>query len=258
MSFVTLKKQGRAALMTLQRTDALNALNTQLLQDLDAAVCEIERDHGITAVILTGTGRAFAAGADIAEMRRCTAPEGKRFSAYGSEVFLRLEALPAPVIAAVNGFALGGGCELAMACDIRLASKNAAFGQPEVGLGITPGFGGTQRLARICGVSKAMELILTGRIIHAEEAKAIGLVSEVCEPEALLPRAWELAELICRNAPIAVQEAKKCIRFGMQADIRTACAFESESFGLTCATEDRSEGMDAFLERRFDKHFIGG
>lgn len=257
MSFVTLKTQGRIALLTLNRPDALNALNAQVLADLNNAINEIEQASEITAVILTGIGRSFAAGADIAEMRQYTAPEGKRFSAQGSEVLLRLESLAAPVIAAVNGFALGGGCELAMACDIRLASKTATFGQPEVGLGVIPGFGGTQRLARICGVSRAMELILTAKVIHAEEAKAIGLVSEVYQPEELMPRAWELAEQICQNAPLAVQESKKCIRFGLQADIRTACAFESEAFGITCGTQDRSEGMDAFLERRLDKHFIG-
>ena len=160
-----------------------------------------------------------------------------------------------PVIAAVNGFALGGGCELCMACDIRLASEKAKFGQPEVGLGITPGFCGTQRLPRIVGVAKAMELILTAKTIGAEEAKEIGLVSYVYPPEELLPEAIKLAEAICANAQIAVQESKRCIRMGMQADMHTAAAFEAEAFGVTCGTEDKNEGMGAFLEKRKEKHF---
>ena len=160
------------------------------------------------------------------------------------------------MIAAVNGFALGGGCELAMACDIRLASEKAKFGQPEVGLGITPGFGGTQRLPRIVGVSKAMELILTARVIGAAEAKEIGLVSAVCPPEELMERAMELAQAICANAQIAVRESKRCIRMGMQTDIHTAAAFEAEAFGVTCGTADKDEGMGAFLEKRKEKHFL--
>ena len=159
------------------------------------------------------------------------------------------------MIAAVNGFALGGGCELAMACDIRLASEKAKFGQPETGLGITPGFGGTQRLPRIVGVSKAMELILTAKTIGAEEAKAIGLVSEVYPAEELMDKAMELAQAICANAPIAVAESKRCIRMGMQTDISTGAAFEAEAFGVTCGTEDKNEGMGAFLEKRKEKHF---
>ena len=162
-------------------------------------------------------------------------------------MFLKLENLSKPVIAAVNGFALGGGCELSMACDIRLASEKARFGQPEVGLGITPGFGGTQRLPRIVGVSKAMELILT--------AKAIGLVSEVYPAEELMDKAMELANAICANAQIAVCESKRCIRMGMQTDIHTGSAFEAEAFGVTCGTEDKNEGMGAFLEKRAEKHF---
>ena len=190
-------------------------------------------------------------------VQTCALPisEGKAFGAYGNSVFLKLENLTKPTIAAVNGFALGGGCELSMACDIRLASEKAKFGQPEVGLGITPGFGGTQRLPRIVGISKAMELILTAKVINAAEAERIGLVSAVYPPEELMDKAMELANAICANAPIAVAESKRCIRMGMQTDIATGSAFEAEAFGVTCGTEDKDEGMGAFLEKRAEKHF---
>ena len=188
-------------------------------------------------------------------MKGFSARDGKKFGVHGGGVFLRLENLSKPVIAAVNGFALGGGCELAMSCDIRLASEKAKFGQPEVGLGITPGFGGTQRLPRIVGISKAMELILTAKVINAAEAERIGLVSAVYPPEELMDKAMELANAICANAPIAVAESKRCIRMGMQTDIATGSAFEAEAFGVTCGTEDKDEGMGAFLEKRQEKHF---
>ena len=206
-------------------------------------------------LILTGAGRSFVAGADIAQMKDLSPMEAKKFGLYGNGVFLKLENFPKPVIAAVNGFALGGGCELAMSCDIRLASEKAKFGQPEVGLGITPGFGGTQRLPRIVGISKAMELILTAKVINAAEAERIGLVSAVYPPEELMDKAMELANAICANAPIAVAESKRCIRMGMQTDIATGSAFEAEAFGVTCGTEDKDEGMGAFLEKRQEKHF---
>lgn len=255
MSFVKLEKQGHVGIMTISRPEALNALNSQVLNDLDAAVDQAERDGEIYVVILTGEGRSFVAGADIGEMKEFSAVDGKRFGVHGGEVFRKLENMSKPVIAAVNGFALGGGCELAMACDIRLASEKAKFGQPEVGLGITPGFGGTQRLPRIVGVSKAMELILTAKTIGAAEAKSIGLVSEVYPPEELMGKAMEMADLICANAQIAVCESKRCIRMGMQTDIATGCAFEAEAFGVTCGTEDKNEGMGAFLEKRSEKNF---
>ena len=255
MSFVKLEQQGPVAVLTIDRPEALNALNTQVLQDLDDAIAQVEQSQQTQVVILTGAGRSFVAGADIGEMKGFSAIDGKRFGVGGGGVFLRQENLAVPVIAAVNGFALGGGCELAMACDIRLASEKAKFGQPEVGLGITPGFGGTQRLPRIVGVSKAMELILTAKTIGAQEAKEIGLVSEVCPPEELMDKAMELAKAICANAPIAVAESKRCIRKGMQTDITTGCAFEAEAFGVTCGTEDKNEGMGAFLEKRGEKHF---
>ena len=255
MGFVKLERQGHVALITIDRPEALNALNSQVLTDLDQVLDQVEADEEIYVAVLTGAGRSFVAGADIAEMKDFTSSDGKRFGVHGGNVFLKLENLSKPVIAAVNGFALGGGCELSMDCDIRLASEKAKFGQPEVGLGITPGFGGTQRLPRIVGVSKAMELILTAKVIKADEAKAIGLVSEVYPPEELLPKAMELAEAICANAQIAVRESKRCIRMGLQADIHTGCAFEAEAFGVTCGTADKDEGMGAFLEKRNEKHF---
>ena len=255
MGFVKLERQGHVALITIDRPEALNALNSQVLTDLDQVLDQVEADEEIYVAVLTGAGRSFVAGADIAEMKDFTSSDGKRFGVHGGNVFLKLENLSKPVIAAVNGFALGGGCELSMACDIRLASEKAKFGQPEVGLGITPGFGGTQRLPRIVGVSKAMELILTAKVIKADEAKAIGLVSEVYPPEELLPKAMELANAICANAQIAVRESKRCIRMGLQADIHTGCAFEAEAFGVTCGTADKDEGMGAFLEKRNEKHF---
>ena len=255
MAFVTLEKQGHVGVVTMNRPEALNALNDQVLRDLDAVLTQAEEDTELYVLVVTGAGRSFVAGADIGQMSGFSAVEGKAFGVYGNQVFAKLENLSKPTIAAVNGFALGGGCELAMACDIRLASEKAKFGQPETGLGITPGFGGTQRLPRIVGVSKAMELILTAKTIGAEEAKAIGLVSEVYPPEELMDKAMELAQAICANAPIAVAESKRCIRMGMQTDIATGAAFEAEAFGVCCGTEDKNEGMGAFLEKRKEKHF---
>ena len=255
MSFVKYEQKDQVAVLAIDRPEALNALNTQVLCDLDEAIAKVEQADDVRVVILTGAGRSFVAGADIGEMKGFSAIDGKKFGVHGGSIFLRLENLSKPVIAAVNGFALGGGCELAMACDIRLASEKAKFGQPETGLGITPGFGGTQRLPRIVGVSKAMELILTAKTIGAEEAKAIGLVSEVYPAEELMDKAMELAQAICANAPIAVAESKRCIRMGMQTDISTGAAFEAEAFGVTCGTEDKNEGMGAFLEKRKEKHF---
>ena len=208
-------------------------------------------------VILTGAGRSFVAGADIGEMKPLTAVEGKAWGNAGNDVFLKVENCTKPVIAAINGFALGGGCELAMACDIRLASEKAKFGQPEVGLGITPGFGGTQRLARIVGTGRAMELIFTAKTIDAAQAEKIGLVNAVCAPEELMDKAMEMAEMIAAQAQVAVRESKRCIRKGIQTDINTGLAFEAEAFGLCFSTEDQKEGMSAFLEKRKEKHFTG-
>ena len=255
MGFVKVEQQGHVGILTIDRQEALNALNSQVLNDLDAAIDEVAANEDIYVVILTGAGRSFVTGADMGEMRDLTSIEGKKFGVHGGGVFLKLENMAKPVIAAVNGFALGGGNELCMACDIRLASEKAKFGQPEVGLGITPGFAGTQRLPRIVGISKAMELILTAKTISAAEAKAIGLVSEVYPPEELMDKAMELANAICANAQIAVQESKRCIRMGMQTDIATGSAFEAEAFGVCFGTEDQTEGMSAFLEKRAEKHF---
>ena len=245
MGFVKTEQKGHVAILTIDRPEALNALTADVLRDLGEAMD------------LTGAGRSFVAGADIGEMKPLTAVEGKAWGNAGNDVFLKVENCTKPVIAAINGFALGGGCELAMACDIRLASEKAKFGQPEVGLGITPGFGGTQRLARIVGTGRAMELIFTAKTIDAAQAEKIGLVNAVCAPEELMDKAMEMAEMIAAQAQVAVREAKRCIRKGIQTDINTGLAFEAEAFGLCFSTADQKEGMSAFLEKRKEKHFTG-
>lgn len=232
---------------------ALNALNTDILNELDAAIKEIAADGNINVLILTGAGRAFVAGADISEMAGKTAMEGRRFGELGARVFRSLELMPQPVIAAVNGFALGGGCELAMACDIRIASAKAKFGQPEVGLGIIPGFSGTQRLPRLVGPGKARELIYTADVIKADEAMRIGLVEKVVEPEALMDEALVMARKIASKAQLAVRLAKDAINRGMQTDIDTAIALENDLFGLCFSTADQKEGMRAFLAKEAPK-----
>ena len=249
MGFVKLEKQGHVGIVTIDRQEALNALNSQVLSDLDAVIDQVAADDEIYVMILTGAGRSFVAGADIGEMKGFSSIDGKKFGVHGGGVFLKLENLSKPVIAAVNGFALGGGCELSMACDIRLASEKARFGQPEVGLGITPGFGGTQRLARIVGVSNAMELILTAKVIKAEEAKEMGLVSHVYPAEELMDKAMELAQAIAANAQVAVRQSKAAIRHGLQTDMYTGAAFEAEAFGLCFSTEDQKDAMTAFVNK---------
>lgn len=255
MSFVAFEQRGPIGVLTMNRPEALNALNEQVLRDLDAALDAVEANDEVLVVILTGAGRSFVAGADIGQMKDLTPVQAKKFGSYGNQVFLKLENFPKPVIAAVNGFALGGGCELAMSCDIRLASEKAKFGQPEVGLGITPGFSGTQRLPRRVGVAKAKELIFSGKQIGAEEAKRIGLVNEVYAAEELLNKAVEMAKSFTANAPIAVKYSKACIDRGMQMDIDNGIALENELFAMCFATEDQKEGMGAFLEKRKEKHF---
>lgn len=250
MASVELEKKGHIGIITMNRPEVLNALNMEALSALNAAIAAIEADEEIYVVVLTGAGRSFVAGADISEMSSYCAIEGKKFGDFGNDVFMKIENMTKPVIAAINGFALGGGNELAMACDVRLASQKAKFGQPEVGLGITPGFGGTQRLPRIVGYARAMELILTAKIISADEAKTIGLVSEVYPSEELMPAAMALAEAIAAQAQIAIRQSKRCIRRGMQADITTGVAYEAEAFGMCFATEDQKEAMKAFLEKR--------
>ena len=255
MAFVTLEQKGPVAVITMNRPEALNALNDQVLRDLDAVLDQVEENEEILTVVLTGSGRSFVAGADIGQMSQLTAAQAKAFGVLGNRVFLKLENLSKPTIAAVNGFALGGGCELSMACDIRLASEKAKFGQPEVGLGITPGFSGTQRLPRRVGIAKAKELIFSGKTIGAQEAKEIGLVNAVYAPEELMNGAVAMAKSFMVNAPIAVKYAKACIDRGMQMDIDDGIAVENELFAMCFATEDQKEGMGAFLEKRKEKHF---
>lgn len=237
------------ALVRINRPEALNALTTELLLELDTVIDAVEASDA-SVVILTGVGKAFVAGADIAEMKDLGPEAGRDFGALGSRIFRRLEQLRLPVIAAVNGYALGGGCELAMACDIRIASDKAKFGQPEVGLGIIPGFSGTQRLPRLVGVSKAKELIFTGDVLSAAEALTIGLVSRVVVPETLLPTCRELAARIRKNAPLAVRYAKAAIEGGLDSTVDTGMALERDLFGLCFATSDQKEGMAALLEKR--------
>lgn len=246
---IILQKEEQVAVVTICRPKALNALNSETLKELDLVIDEIAKDDEIYVVILTGDGKAFVAGADITEMKDLDVMGGRKFANLGNKVFRKLETLEKPIIAAVNGFALGGGCEISMACDIRIASSKAKFGQPEVGLGITPGFGGTQRLARLIGTGMAKQLIYTGDIINAEEALRIGLVNKVVEPEQLLEEAKVLAKKIASNAPIAVKLSKTAINRGMQMDIDTALIYEAEVFGECFSTVDQKNGMIAFLEK---------
>lgn len=253
---VILEKEDHLAIVTINRPKALNALNSETLNDLNVVLDDLEKDNNIYAVILTGAGeKSFVAGADIAEMKDLNEEQGKEFGTLGNNVFRRLEDLNKPVIAAISGFALGGGCEISMACDIRIASEKAVFGQPEVGLGITPGFGGTQRLARIVGLGKAKELIYTAQNIKADEAYRIGLVNKVVPLENLMDEAKAMANKIIANAPIAVRLCKDAINRGMQVDIDSAVKVEAEDFGKCFSSADQKEGMTAFLERRKEKNF---
>ncbi len=250
MSTVTLEKNGHIGILTIDRPKALNALNSEVLKDLGAAVDAVEADEDIYVAIITGAGeKSFVAGADISEMKDYDVAGGEAFGLRGNDVFLKVENMTKPVIAAINGFALGGGNELAMSCDIRLASEKAKFGQPEVGLGITPGFGGTQRLPRIVGVAKAMELILTAKTIKADEAARIGLVSYVYPAEELMDKALELANAIAAQAQVAVRQSKKCIRQGIHLDMASAVALEAKYFGECFATEDQKDAMNAFVNK---------
>ena len=220
MENVLLEKQGHVSIITINREKALNALSTAVLNDLEEAVNTVEADKDTYCVVITGAGsKSFVAGADIAEMKDKTVEEAAEYGAYGNKIFRQIETLHCPVIAAVNGFALGGGCELSMACDIRIAAENAVFGQPEVGLGITPGFGGTQRLARLVPAGIAKEMIFTARNIKADKALAIGLVNAVVPQEELMATALKMANGICKNAPIAVAQSKKAINAGLQTDM---------------------------------------
>ena len=250
MEFITYEVEGQIGIITINRPKALNALNSAVLDELDKTLDAVDQE-AIRCLILTGAGeKSFVAGADIGEMSTLTKAEGEAFGKKGNDVFRKLETFPIPVIAAVNGFALGGGCEISMSCDIRICSENAVFGQPEVGLGITPGFGGSQRLARIVGTGKAKEMIYGARNIKAEEAYRIGLVNNVYPAEELMPAAKKLASTIARNAPIAVRNCKRAINEGIQVDMDQAIVIEEKLFGSCFETCDQKEGMNAFLEKR--------
>ena len=244
------EKDGNIGILIIDRPEALNALNSTVIGELYQVIGEVENDSTLGCLIITGEGRSFVAGADIGEQCPMDLTAGRNWGRRGSALMRRIEKLEIPTIAAVNGFALGGGCELALACDIILASEKAKFGQPEVTLGITPGFSGTQRLPRRVGVAKAKELIFSGKMIKADEAKEIGLVNAVFAPEELMNGAKEMAASFTKNAPIAVKYSKACIDRGMQMDIDDGIALENELFGMCYATADQKEGMTAFLEKR--------
>ena len=251
MTNVLLEKKGNIAVATINRPKALNALNSDVLTDLNELVDVVTADAEIRALVITGSGeKAFVAGADIGEMSTLTPAEGEAFGKHGNDVFRRIETLPIPTIAAINGFALGGGCELSMSCDIRICSEADVFGQPEVGLGITPGFGGTQRLARLVSPGMAKQLIYTAKNIKADEAYRIGLVNAVYPAEELMAAAEKLANTIAGNAPIAVRACKKAINDGLQVDMDKAIVIEEKLFGSCFKTADQIEGMGAFLEKR--------
>lgn len=239
------------AYITFNRPKVLNALNRRTVEELGDALGKAGDDAAVRVLILTGSGeKSFVAGADINELAQRTPVDGKDFSLFGQEVFHRLETMGKPSIAAINGFALGGGCELALSCTMRIASKNARLGQPEVKLGIIPGYGGSQRLARLCGKGIAHELILTGEMISADEALRIGLVNRIVEPQELISTAEAIAKKIIANAPLAVQLAMDAIERGMEMPQEQGLFLEAALFGLCCATEDMREGTHAFVEKR--------
>jgi enoyl-CoA hydratase len=252
MSFETLLLTvvDRIATLTVNRPDKLNALNERVIEELGAAVDEIRARDDIGGAILTGAGRAFVAGADIKELEAHGAISAKALAQRGQEVFGRFESSPKPIVAAVNGFALGGGCELAMACHIRFASEAAKFGQPEVKLGLIPGYGGTQRLPRLVGKGRALQLLLTGEMIDAQEAHRIGLVNRVVPGDQLLPSASEVLRQILANAPLAVGLCIEAVNRGFELSLDDALALEATGFGLLAATDDKREGTRAFLEKR--------
>ena len=253
MEFVLYEQKGAYAVITINREKALNALNSAVLDELDQTLDAVDLET-VRCLILTGAGqKSFVAGADIGEMSTLTKAEGEAFGKKGNDVFRKLETFPIPVIAAVNGFALGGGCEISMSCDIRICSDNAVFGQPEVGLGITPGFGGTQRLARLVGVGMAKQMIYTARNIKADEAYRIGLVNAVYPQEELLPAAEKMAAGIAKNAPIAARNCKKAINDGLDVNMDEAIVIEEKLFGDCFETEDQKYGMAFFLDKNEEK-----
>lgn len=266
MDYILYEQNGNVATITINREKALNALNSQVLDELNATLDAVDLAT-IRCLVITGAGaKSFVAGADIGEMSSLTKAEGEAFGKKGNDVFRKIETFPIPVIAAVNGFALGGGCEISMSCDIRICSDNAVFGQPEVGLGITPGFGGTQRLARLVGAGMAKQMIYTARNIKAADAYRIGLVNEVYSAEVdadgnvvksaqevMLAAAQKMAATIAKNAPIAVRNCKKAINDGLDADMDQAVAIEEKMFGDCFETEDQKYGMAFFLDKNKEK-----
>lgn len=248
---VKLEKIEKILIIKISRVEALNALNKEVLKSLDEALEKAREDVEIGGIIITGEGeKAFVAGADIKEFSNYTPNQAKIMSEEGQKLFSKIENFKKPVLAAVNGFALGGGCELAMSCHIRIASKNAKFGQPEVNLGIIPGYGGTQRLPRLIGMGRALELILTGKMIDAEEAYRIGLVNKVVEPQELLEEAKKILNQIIEKAPIALELALKSVISGMEMSKEDGLKLEAANFALSFSTEDMKEGVSAFLEKR--------
>jgi enoyl-CoA hydratase len=248
---ILFEKKGAIAYVTINRPKVLNALNMATMEELRSAFHDLKNDAGIRVVILTGSGeKAFIAGADISELAKNDAVAAKEYTHRGQSVLNLIENLGKPVIACINGFALGGGCEIAMACTMRLASENAKLGQPEVKLGIIPGYGGTQRLARLVGKGVAMQLVLAGEPITAQEAHRIGLVNEVTAPAELIPRAEAIAQKIIANAPLAVQFAMEAVNKGMEMTLAEGLYLEATLFAVCCATEDKKEGTTAFLEKR--------
>lgn len=255
MAYNNLKisRKQQAAVIILNRPEALNALNSETFDELSDALEKLDGDESVTVIVITGEGKAFVAGADIAELKDMDAFQSRAFSRKGQKVFEQIESLDKPVIAAVNGFCLGGGCELAMACDIRVASEKARFGQPEVNLGTTPGFAGTQRLPRLVGEGRAKELLMTGEIIDAREAHRIGLANRVVDPDGLMDTVMELAGQIDAKGPAAVSLVKSVVHKGLQVDLASGSAMENDAFGLCFASGQAPEGMAAFLEKRKPK-----
>ena len=248
-NFLKVERNEGITVMKISAPKSLNALNSTILKEIDDFIGSL--DATTRVLIITGDGeKSFVAGADISEMAHLDEPQGFEFGRLGAQVFRRIETLPVPVIAAVNGFALGGGCELAMSCDIRIASNKAKFGQPEVGLGIIPGFSGTYRLPKLIGQGYAKEMIYTGKVIRADEALRIGLVNAVYEPEELMDKAMEMAQMMLKNAPVAISLAKQSINEGYDLDADGAIGLENKLFGKCFATSDQKEGMDAFLNKR--------
>ena len=253
MDYILYEQKGQTGIITINREKALNAINSPVLDELNTTLDAVNLDE-VRCLILTGAGtKSFVAGADIGEMSTLTKAEGEAFGKKGNDVFRKIETFPIPVIAAVNGFALGGGCEISMSCDIRICSDNAVFGQPEAGLGITPGFGGTQRLARLVGAGMAKQMIYTARNIKADEAYRIGLVNAVYTQEELLPAAEKMAAGIAKNAPIAVRNCKKAINEGLDLDMDAAVALEEKLFGDCFESEDQKYGMAFFLDKNKEK-----